>query len=180
MFCKKCGNELNPSEKFCSKCGTPVGGAAPAAPRQPKQISLSVPQHLKSPMGIMYMVVALFHVLQLMFWTVKCLGNSWFKLPPSYYLTSKDQGFVNVFFVLLGVAAVVICVMPVLMNTVNKARKMIVPLIANVWTLCWFIYIWTDAPLTFCGWLLFFCIIFALLLEVGILLVSNKIIALGK
>ena len=33
MFCTKCGIELRTEEKFCSQCGTPAGGRAPATPR---------------------------------------------------------------------------------------------------------------------------------------------------
>lgn len=29
MFCNKCGNALDAGVSFCSKCGTPVGPAAP-------------------------------------------------------------------------------------------------------------------------------------------------------
>ena len=30
MNCTKCGNELKPGQKFCTKCGTPVVAAATA------------------------------------------------------------------------------------------------------------------------------------------------------
>lgn len=32
MFCEKCGKELQPDEKFCTGCGTPVGADSDAAP----------------------------------------------------------------------------------------------------------------------------------------------------
>ena len=28
MFCKKCGNQLNPGASFCNKCGAPVENSA--------------------------------------------------------------------------------------------------------------------------------------------------------
>lgn len=189
MFCKKCGNELNPSEKFCSKCGTPVAAAAPSQ-SQGKQVSISLPQHVKAPLAIMYIIVAALHLFQLVFWTIKsfkyavggdAIGST------TDLLSADSKAFATVFVILLGVAAIVLSIMPILMNTVKKARKMIVPLLSSAWTLGWFIYAWTtgimgriDVSLSFCGWLLFFAIIFALILEVVILLVSNKIIALAK
>lgn len=184
MFCKKCGNELSPSEKFCSKCGTPV--AAAPSQSQGKQVSISVPQHVKSPLGIMYILVAALHLFQLMFWTIKCFkrfseGDAVFST--SDVLSGDSKAFATVFVVILAVVAINVCVMPLLMNTVSRARKMIAPLLSSVWTLIWFIIAWTHEAvdsLSFCGWLLFFSIIITLLLEVVILLVSNKIIALAK
>lgn len=37
MFCKHCGNELNPSAKFCKVCGTPVKNLSEAADSSIKQ-----------------------------------------------------------------------------------------------------------------------------------------------
>ena len=34
MFCEKCGKELQPDEKFCTGCGTPVGADSDAAPAE--------------------------------------------------------------------------------------------------------------------------------------------------
>jgi hypothetical protein len=31
MYCQKCGNQMNESAAFCTKCGTPVGGGVDAA-----------------------------------------------------------------------------------------------------------------------------------------------------
>lgn len=193
MFCKKCGNELSPSEKFCSKCGTPV--AAAPSQSQGKQVSISLPQHVKSPLAIMYMIVAALHLFQLVFWTIlsfKVSGMDGAKASASasLLLSNDSKAFATVFVVLLGVATIVYCVMPIMMNTVKKGRKMILPLVSSVWTLAWFIYAWTcdvsvgwastSFTLSFCGWLIFFAIIFALILEVVVLLVSNKILALAK
>ena len=36
MFCQKCGNPLQPGERFCTKCGAPAE-QQPAAPQQPQQ-----------------------------------------------------------------------------------------------------------------------------------------------
>jgi ribosomal protein L37E len=36
-FCVKCGEQLNDGVKFCAKCGTPVAGAAQAAPPPPEE-----------------------------------------------------------------------------------------------------------------------------------------------
>lgn len=35
MFCDKCGNQIADGQKFCNKCGAPVGGAAQNAGAQP-------------------------------------------------------------------------------------------------------------------------------------------------
>ena len=38
MFCQKCGNPLQPGERFCTKCGAPVEQQAqPQQPQQPQQ-----------------------------------------------------------------------------------------------------------------------------------------------
>ena len=43
MFCQKCGNPLQPGERFCTKCGAPV--EQPAAPQQaPQQAPYQQPQ----------------------------------------------------------------------------------------------------------------------------------------
>jgi phage shock protein C len=31
MFCTQCGTELKDQDRFCSQCGNPAGGSAPAA-----------------------------------------------------------------------------------------------------------------------------------------------------
>lgn len=49
MFCKKCGNQLNDDEKYCSKCGTPVDGVS--AGQEKKQKSVAAPQP-KTKLGI--------------------------------------------------------------------------------------------------------------------------------
>jgi len=32
MFCSRCGSKLDPSSRFCSSCGTPIGAGAPSSP----------------------------------------------------------------------------------------------------------------------------------------------------
>lgn len=40
MYCKNCGNELQAGEKFCSKCGTPIGEPAKKSKKKPSKIML--------------------------------------------------------------------------------------------------------------------------------------------
>ena len=36
MFCTRCGTNLDEKARFCSDCGTSVGGSAPAEPPRPR------------------------------------------------------------------------------------------------------------------------------------------------
>ena len=194
MFCKKCGNEISPSEKFCSKCGTPVGGAAPSQPAAAKQISFSLPAQFRNPLGIMYAAGALLHLLLLIFWSVNTTGVEDYAkfnlttLFSSFMSESADvmtKSFAVVFMIIFSVVSILLCVAPVLMNTVNKARKMIFPMITCVWSLIWFIYAlnaeaFDGISATFFGWIFIIFTVITLLLHAVILLVSNKIVSLGK
>lgn len=48
MYCKKCGKLINPNNKFCTGCGTPVPGASVDTTGQGKDIRPGKPQE---PMG---------------------------------------------------------------------------------------------------------------------------------
>ena len=52
MFCQKCGNPLQPGERFCTKCGAPV--EQPAAPQQPQQPQQQPQQAYQAPQQAPY------------------------------------------------------------------------------------------------------------------------------
>lgn len=201
MYCQKCGSEVSPGEKFCSKCGAPIEyDAQPTAQTQqptaqtqrPKAqapgkqtITLTIPRQLRSPLGIMYAVAALLHLLQLIFWNVNTYSyGSKASRTTAYVLKSSGSSlsFATVFFIILTTVSILLCVAPLLQNTVGKPRKMIVPLASCAWT-----FIWTIVALnsdfwisfSFFGWLFAIITVLTILLEVFILLLSNKILTLS-
>lgn len=44
-FCTKCGNQIDPQDRFCSKCGTPVFQAAPNTQQNPAPQAAPYPQN---------------------------------------------------------------------------------------------------------------------------------------
>ena len=199
MYCKKCGSEIAPDEKFCSKCGTPIEPAAqPTARAQGKQtVTLTIPKQFRSPFGIMYAVAAFLHLLQLIFWnisTISVAGETMFstafvlKLGAIMRLSGASDAhsysFATVFFIILTTVSILLCVAPLFQNTFNKPRKMIVPLISCVWTFIWMIValnIGESGVLSasFFGWLFIIFTVLTILVEVGIVLLSNKVVALS-
>lgn len=206
MYCKKCGSEVAPNEKFCGKCGAPVEPAAqPAAhAQQPTAraqgghtVTLTIPKQLRSPFGILYAVAAFLHLLQLIFWnisTISVAGETMFstafvlKLGAIMRLSGASDAhsysFATVFFIILTTVSILLCVAPLFQNTFNKPRKMIVPLISCVWTFIWMIValnIGESGVLSasFFGWLFIIFTVLTILVEVGIVLLSNKVVALS-
>ena len=51
MFCNKCGQEIKPGAKFCTKCGTPVPQVQQPAPEQPAKPKKAqpAPEQLAKP-----------------------------------------------------------------------------------------------------------------------------------
>ena len=39
MFCERCGNRINPGEKFCSRCGAPQNVQSGSIPANQQQMS---------------------------------------------------------------------------------------------------------------------------------------------
>lgn len=191
MYCKKCGSEIAPNEKVCGNCGEPVESPTPGK----QTVTLTIPKQFRSPFGILYAVAGLFHLLQLIFWNINTISVG----DNTVYTTAfvlKNGGetslsFATVFFIILSVVSILLCAAPLLRNTLNKGRKMIVPLFTCVWTLIWIIVALNNDSVigfissisaSFFGWLFIIVTVLTLLLEVAIVLLSNKIVsfALGK
>ena len=72
MFCRKCGNEVKPGVKFCSKCGTPVTTVEQMQAAQPKteqpravQPNMGQPQSEKSGKGLKVAIIIIIVVVVL-------------------------------------------------------------------------------------------------------------------
>ncbi len=65
MFCSACGQQLQPNQQTCPKCGRPVAGAIPSTPMQPQAYppmpvsyaASRVERHLQT-LGILWLVYA--------------------------------------------------------------------------------------------------------------------------
>jgi hypothetical protein len=64
MFCSACGQQLQPNQQACPKCGRPVAGAIPSAPMQPQTYPpVPVPyvsrvqRHIQT-LGVLWLVYA--------------------------------------------------------------------------------------------------------------------------
>ncbi len=56
MFCNACGNEVNPDEKFCSRCGKTTGAAITSGPRN------RVRQHIYS-LAVLWIIYSAYRVI---------------------------------------------------------------------------------------------------------------------
>ena len=65
MFCSACGQQLQPNQQACPKCGRPVAGAIPSTPMQPQTYppmpvpfaASRVERHIQT-LGILWLVYA--------------------------------------------------------------------------------------------------------------------------
>lgn len=68
MFCNKCGQEIKPGAKFCTKCGTPVPQVqqpAPEQPAKPKKAQPAPEQPVKKKKPVFVILVIILVILLL-------------------------------------------------------------------------------------------------------------------
>lgn len=152
-FCTNCGNAVEENEQFCNNCGTALNETA-QAPAQAAPISLKVPD-FKDNKVIAYLIAAGALLLQFIFYFVGgyTVSVSFMGFEQSASATfadalSADVSFINVLTILFFVVGIIVAVadlFSLIPAVVPKKIVALVPGIAAVWGVLWYVIEWFSA-----------------------------------
>lgn len=141
MFCKNCGAEIKNNGKFCGQCGTPVGEVNQTiVSSENLETSIVSNTPIDSSLAVTYIATA---VLQFIMLIVRFVSFG------KYHVDVKDLGIgdggtysINelmgssgetAIFVILLILSIVLCILPIIKNSLNKRRRMILSKIVAFW-----------------------------------------------
>lgn len=165
MSCKICGAEIASDGKFCGKCGTPANtNYQPVISSQPPIGNTLFRQTQTLPVNSsLFKLFVAAAVLQVIMLILRFIPFGSYYVEAEFAGISREDGgtySINeifgklgepVVFIILLIASIAFCILPIVKNTLNNQNKMILPKIAAFWNafmLCLGIIILGDAVST--------------------------------
>ena len=164
MFCQKCGNPLQPGERFCTKCGAPVEQPA-QAPQQPQQPYQAPQQPYQQPYQaapkkpsapalplsqlILHTVLAALYLLLIPFWFIHTFSagfGGW------YGMSNLIATFYTIITVIALVVSAAASALPIFKIKLDFNKNFVIQKVTSVWLgLCFFLVTFNGGTLTVWG-----------------------------
>lgn len=139
MQCKNCGIELNENEKFCGKCGAQVELNAQVISNNDFQSPIANCSQDEGKLVIKFIAVGILQLIMLILRFVD-FGKYHVSIKDltsdgGTYSLNKIMGSSaeTAIFVILLLISVAFCALPILKNTLNKRRRMVLSKIVSFW-----------------------------------------------
>lgn len=141
MFCKNCGTKITENEKFCGKCGTPVGEANSSVMMGKSfESSITDSTPIDGSLAMTFIVTA---ILQLIMLVLRFVSFGKYRVAVED-LGISDGGTYSInelmgssgetaIFVILILISIALCILPIIKNSLGKRRRMILSKIAVFW-----------------------------------------------
>ncbi len=141
MFCQNCGREMKAGEKFCGKCGTPIGELYQSTPTcdasvLPVNESATIDAYLAKTFIIATVCQVIMLVLRFVSFgkyhvAVADLGIS----DGGRYSINELMGssVETALFVILITISIALCILPLIKNSPKKRQRMVLSKIVVIW-----------------------------------------------
>lgn len=158
MFCQKCGNPLQPNERFCTKCGAPNtqqpqgGFQQPQAGFQQRPVQpnfgMNTAPALPLPQFIVQIVLTAMYVLLIPFWFIHgfSTGFGW------YGMSNVIATFYTIITIIGLVCAATASILPIFKINLDFNKNFMIQKVVSVWlALCFFLVTFNGTTLTVWG-----------------------------
>lgn len=140
MFCKNCGTQINDNERFCGSCGTPVEQKEQPIINNNISTPVAAPTEVDGSLAITFIVTV---VLQLIMLILRFVSFGKYRVAVedlgisdggTYSLNElmSSSGETTIFVILI-LASIILCILPIIKNTLGKRRRMILSKIVAFW-----------------------------------------------
>ena len=140
MFCQNCGTQINDNERFCGKCGTPVEQVGTQVNKSTPNLNATSNTPIDGSLAMMFIAAT---VLQLIMLILRFVSFGKYRVAVED-LGISDGGTYSInelmgssgetaIFVILILISIVLCILPIVKNSLGKRRRMVLSKITVFW-----------------------------------------------